>query len=140
VLDDIKPERLNARLLRALVPVFANQLKPVPVQLRFDFESGRIPELLSEFTGEVDPAFLPAPDPKVQIAGLTVGVGGDHTIAEVADLAASLLLQQFAAEKPAMSGRIVIGVLVRTSQTSMGQPLLHLTRLIVPLAKLTDPQ
>jgi hypothetical protein len=136
-LRDLRPEPLGARLARALTPVFAGQLKPIPVQLRFDFESGRITDLLAAIPQGGGPDFLPAPDPKLLIAGITVGAAGDTTVEQLAEAAAATLLQLFAMEPPALSGRIVISVLLRTAEASQGQPLLHLNRLLVPLEKVT---
>jgi hypothetical protein len=136
-LRDLRPEPLGARLARALAPVFAGQLKAIPVQLRFDFESGRIPDLLAAIPQGGGPDFLPVPDPKLQIAGITIGPGGDMTVEQLAEGAAAALLQLFAMEPPALSGRIVISALLRTAEASQGQPLLHLTRLLVPLEKVT---
>lgn len=136
-MEDLRAESLAARLQRALAPVFARQMKPIPVQIRFDFESGRIIDLLSNLAGGGDPHFVPDPDAKVQFAGKTIGIGGDWTVAELAQHAAEALEEAFAVEPPSARGAIVIGVGLRTADSGPGQPLLQLTRLVVPISGLT---
>lgn len=133
---DCRPETLASRLGRALAPVFAGQQSPVPVQVRFDFESGQIVRLLAAVGGDGWERVLPAPDAKLQFAGLMIGEGAT-TVEKLAEEAAAGLQRAFALEPPATIGRIVIGLLVKTTAAA-GQPLLRVNRLVVPLDQLTD--
>ena len=140
VFDSRKAETLEQRLERALAPVFKGQDGAVPVQARFDFESGRMVQLLTDLAaGGAGPEFYPDPDAKVQYAGLEVGPAPAWSVASLAAKAAASLRTGFTIEPVAQTGRIVIAITLRTADPNkIGQPLLRLSRLIVPLEKLTD--
>jgi len=135
---DLKAETLAARLQRALSPVFNGQARDCPIQIRFDYESARMVEMLERAGLPPGKGFTPEPDPKVQFAGIAIGNGpGAWTVTDLAREAAAALLQQFATVPIDARGRLVIAVTLRTGDGT-GQPLLQLKRLLVPLTALTD--
>ncbi|KGC81768.1 hypothetical protein DO71_3864 [Burkholderia pseudomallei] len=136
--SDLKAETLAARLQHALSPVFSGQARDCPIQIRFDYESARIVDMLERAGLPADQKFTPEPDPKVQFAGIQVGSQpGAWTVARLAGDAAAALLQQFAQAPVDARGRLVVAVTLRTGD-GIGQPLLQLKRLLVPLSGLAD--
>ncbi|AJP57564.1 hypothetical protein UC34_12225 [Pandoraea vervacti] len=137
-LPAISNETLAQRLERALRPVFEGQLKDCPVQIRFDYESGRMVDLVDSVLTPGMPDFLPEPDPKIQFAGVKVGEGvGALGVGEFCLAASRALVDCFASEPVDASGRLVVAVTLRTVDGA-GQPLLRLGRLLVPLAGVSD--
>ena len=144
------PIALRDTLLGALGPVFAGLGdRSQPVQIRLDYESGRIVELVEGAFGRVgdEPtdAFGPEPDPKLMLVGLSItetGAAG-WSVGRLADelrarLSATLPSDPIGRRSDGSRGRLVLNVTIRTaSDRGAGQPLLRLERLALDLARVT---
>lgn len=143
---------LSSLLLRALQPVFAGiGDRPYPIQLRLDYESGRIVEIIETAFGHLadtpSDAFLPEPDPKIMLAGLAVVETGSAgwSLGLVAEelstrLRAALGKEQIGRRSDKSRGCLVLNITIRTAEKDqrLGQPLLHLERLVIDLAAVSD--
>jgi hypothetical protein len=151
---ELKPEAplaLRDALLAALAPVFAGLGdRKQPVQIRLDYESGRMVELVEAGFGSIgdEPtdAFVPEPDPKVMLAGVRVTESGASgwTVTRLADelrarLAATLTAHPIGRRTDGSRGRLVLNVTIRTADDrGPAQPLLRLERLALDLGRVTD--
>ncbi len=142
---------LNQALLQALIPVFAGiGDRPQPVQVRLDYESGRIVDLLEIVFGEVQEmpseAFVPQPDPKVMLAGINVVETGSSALA-LQDLAhaleaglrAAIGAEPIGRQSDQERGRAVLNLTLRTAdKDNVAQPLLQLERVTIDIKQVSD--
>lgn len=120
------------------------------VQLRADYETGQIINLIEDSFGKVvdEPgeAFAPEPDPKVMLAGLSISEKGDPdwSVARLADelsnrLKPVLIAEPIGKRSDHSRGRLVLNITISASEDgSPGQPILRLERLGLDLKNVSD--
>ncbi len=149
-LDPQVPLTLHELLVRGLSPVLDNSggLERF-VQVRVDYESGQLTQLVEAAFGAVtdEPSlgFTPEPDPKLLLTGLRVGAGVDAVdAAKLASTIETLLIDMFRAEAVATRlggdrGCLVLNVTIRAFEDGKpGLPVLRLERLCLDLRHVTD--
>lgn len=118
------------------------------IQVRADYESGQLTQLVASAIGEVtdEPgeSFTPEPDPKLLLAGVRVGaVAGAVSVDTLARTIETQLLEMFKGEAIAARpdgdrGCIVLNVTIRASENDKpGLPVLRLERLCLDLRHVT---
>lgn len=141
---------LNDLLVQGLSPVLDNSggLERF-VQVRVDYESGQLTNLLEAALGAVEDepgaGFTPEPDPKLLLTGVRIGAGaGALEIARLANMIEKLLLDMFKTEAIATRsggdrGCLVLNVTIRALEEGKpGLPVLRLERLCLDLRHVTD--
>lgn len=142
---------LKDLLLLGLQPVF-DGVSGVSrsVHLRVDYESGQMVDLIEMSFGTVadEPgeAFVPEPDPKVMLTGLSVSEKGDPdwSVARLADELSNRLKPVLTAEpigkrSDQSRGRLVLNITISASEDGRpGQPILRLERLGLDLKNVSD--
>ena len=130
---------LERAIADLLAPVFAGVDEKYPVQIRADYETGDVVDLIERLAAP-GTAFVPEPDPKLMLVGLEMSLNDVASVAQAlaSDLRAAFKAEPMARRKGKPVGRLVFSVFVQSRASAKDprgrRPLLRLERIALVLA------